>query len=53
MEIEPADLRECPLCKQPAYIRIIIRSRDRPGHDEFLYECSMCAHAEVISIARN
>jgi hypothetical protein len=35
-----------------AYIRVIVRSKEIPTHDEFLYECSMCGRAETIYVAR-
>jgi hypothetical protein len=52
MQDKPTTTRECATCGQLAYIRVIVRSREIPTHDEFLYECSMCGRAETIYVAR-
>ena len=45
-------VRRCSTCGEPSHVRVMVPSADKPGFDEYLYECQSCGYAETIYFRR-
>jgi len=46
-------VRRCSTCGEPSHVRVMVPSADKPGFDEYLYECQSCGYAETIYFRRD
>lgn len=45
--------RVCAACGGISLLRVIVPSADKPDHDELLFECASCGHAETVFVGRD